>query len=53
MRKGDTGSWQYTVCHLTSAFVKQDELKPVIKIKEYKLFFNLFGLGRFYYYSFL
>lgn len=54
IRKGDTGYWQCTFCHLALAFVKRDELKPVIRIKQYKLFFNLFGfrqLAFFFFFS--
>lgn len=43
VREGVTGSWQGTFCHMASASGKQDELKPVMKIKQDKLFFKMFG----------
>lgn len=53
VREGDIGCWQRTCCHLASAFVKRDELKPVIRINQYKLFFNLFGFRQLYFFSIL
>lgn len=53
IRRVDVGNWQCTFCHLASTFVKQDELKPVIKIKQYELS-NLLGFkAAFFFFALL
>lgn len=41
VRKGVPGSWQSPFCHLAPASGKQDELRPVMKVKQDKLFFKM------------
>lgn len=41
VRKGVPSSWQSLRCHLAPVSGKQDELKPVMKIKQDKLFFKM------------
>lgn len=50
IRRGDVGNWQCTFCHLASTFVKQDELKPVIKIKQYELSLTCWGLRQLFFF---